>query len=77
MDQEPSHRSFENRELDMSKFIDITNPEIAMSEIPTEPDHRLDPRQQTTSAKRHMAQPGSDKCQTDSTFQAHVGNESK
>jgi hypothetical protein len=35
MDQEPSHRSFENRELDMSKFIDITNPEIAMSEILT------------------------------------------
>jgi hypothetical protein len=38
MDQEPSHQSFENRELDMSKFIDITNPEIAMSEIPTEPE---------------------------------------
>jgi hypothetical protein len=36
MDQEPSHRSFENRELDMSKFIDITNPEIMMSEILTE-----------------------------------------
>jgi hypothetical protein len=35
MDQEPSHQSFENRELDMSKFIDITNREIAMSEILT------------------------------------------
>jgi hypothetical protein len=35
MDQEPSHWSFENRELDMSKFIDITNREITMSEILT------------------------------------------
>jgi hypothetical protein len=35
MDQEPRHQSFENRELDMSKFIDITNREITMSEILT------------------------------------------
>jgi hypothetical protein len=29
---------FENRVLEMSKNIDIKNPEIAMSEIPTEPE---------------------------------------
>jgi hypothetical protein len=29
MDQERSHRSFEDRELDMSKFLDNENPEIA------------------------------------------------
>jgi hypothetical protein len=31
-------RSFGDRELDMSKFIDIRNPEIAMCEILTEPE---------------------------------------
>ena len=30
-------RGIGDRELDMSKFIDIKNPEIAMCEIPTEP----------------------------------------
>ena len=31
-------RSFKDRELEMSKNIDIKNPEIAMCEIPTEPE---------------------------------------
>jgi hypothetical protein len=30
--------SLEDRELDISKNIDIKNPEIAMCEIPTEPE---------------------------------------
>jgi hypothetical protein len=30
-------RSFEDRELDMSNFIEIRNPEIVMCEISTEP----------------------------------------
>jgi hypothetical protein len=32
------YRSFEDRELEMSKNIDIKNPEIAMCEILTEPE---------------------------------------
>jgi hypothetical protein len=31
-------RGFEDRELEMSKNIDIKNPKITMCEIPTEPE---------------------------------------
>jgi hypothetical protein len=37
VDPTPYH-SFEDQELEMSKNIDIKNPEIAMCEIPTEPE---------------------------------------
>jgi hypothetical protein len=33
MDQEHSDRSFEDHELDMSKFLDIENPEIAICDF--------------------------------------------
>jgi hypothetical protein len=32
------YRGFKDRELEMSKNIDIKNPEIAMCEIPTKPE---------------------------------------
>jgi hypothetical protein len=80
MDQERSHQSFGDRVLVLTKTLNEI-PDFAICEIPTESEpsdqHRLDPRQQTTSAKRHVAQPGSDKCQTDSTLQAHTSNESE
>jgi hypothetical protein len=75
------HRQFGDRDFIMQSSLYNEIPDFAICEIPTESEpsdqHRLDPRQQTTSAKRHVAQPGSDKCQTDSTLQAHTSNESE
>jgi hypothetical protein len=45
--------------------------EVANLEIPKHT------HQQTTSAKGHVAQSSNDKCQDDSTFQAHVSHESE
>jgi hypothetical protein len=82
MDQEHSHRSFGDRDFIRKSSLDNEIPDFAICEIPTESEpsdqHRLtDPRQQTMSAKRHVAQPGSDKCQADSTLQTHTSNKSE
>ena len=66
------HRQFGDRDFIMQSSLYNEIPDFWICEIPMESEpsdqHRLDPRQQTTSAKRHVAQSEDDRCQVDLTL---------